>query len=564
MKNRLKTLKRSIIKSRLKTFSCFTLFLLVGPETANLTESNTIESIWMVLYSRLGQLCVDSRPSVRKSACQTLFCTISSHGSILSVDRHWLALVWRVLFPLLEQVRHLTSTASRERDKHPHNPNFLMHHSRDTAEKQWAETSVLTLAGVTRVFNAKLPVLVKLSNGEFHRMWLFLLQIVQSLALSRNAEIAQSALRGFHELLGNQNYFSSASSFISSSNTAAQTVAAAAAAASAVTTINQPPAVTSLNGAGNASAANAQTTGKKKPDSGPESGINGNSTPAFNQLTMPARSFDIAEWLAAWHTWLDIGNSLLNNNNSSNSSTTTTSTEVMTIYCWPPPGQTYLTCYVDLVSVMVDRLAPAGKFTPGDFENFSHIVDKLLAVPVLSNDYSSFILMQSESNLTPLQNSCLNTIKNFIKLFKTTDTSFQNQFITLVFHRLLAFVLFACYNNASNSGHLNSLSVEQQQQQQSTQRSSGNSKSNEIVAVNCVLFGEKALVITAGLYEETCNNEAVVENLILKTIIQVNFNFSFLNSSKTAFTLPIFYFFHRHCTSLSRSNIRVRIRALGS
>ena len=82
--------------------------------------------------------------------------------------------------PLLEQVKYFTSTASRERDKHPNNPNFLMHHSRDTAEKQWAETSVLTLSGVTRVFNSKYSVLIKLSQEEFHKMWLFLLNILQS------------------------------------------------------------------------------------------------------------------------------------------------------------------------------------------------------------------------------------------------------------------------------------------------------------------------------------------------------------------------------------------------
>ena len=390
-------------------------------ESTETVAAVTIESIWMVLYSRLGQLCVDGRPAIRKSACQTLFCTISSHGSALSIDQHWISLVWRVLFPLLEQVRHLTSTASRERDKHPHNPNFLMHHSRDTAEKQWAETSVLTLAGVTRVFNAKYAVLIRLtSNGEFHRMWLFLLGLVQSLALSRNSEIAQAALRGFHELLGNQNYFSSASSFISSSNTAAQTVAAAVAAASAVTNVNNGGggSAQQLSNGGAASSANSSTTAakeKKKPplDESPQSAKNAGNTPLTAVNGGGVKSFEIAEWLAAWKTWLDIGNSLLcaSTNNSPAQS------DSMTIYSWPPPGQTYLTCYIDLVSVIVDRLALAGKFTTKDFENFSQIMDKLLAVPVLSNDYSSFILMQAETNLTPLQSSCLNTIKNFIKVF---------------------------------------------------------------------------------------------------------------------------------------------------
>ena len=30
-----------------------------------------------------------------------------------------------------------------------------MHHSRNTAQKQWCETKVLTISGVVRVFNTK-------------------------------------------------------------------------------------------------------------------------------------------------------------------------------------------------------------------------------------------------------------------------------------------------------------------------------------------------------------------------------------------------------------------------
>jgi len=40
-----------------------------------------------------------------------------------------------------------------------------MHHSRDTAEKQWAETRFLTLAGVARVFNAKRRILQQLGTA---------------------------------------------------------------------------------------------------------------------------------------------------------------------------------------------------------------------------------------------------------------------------------------------------------------------------------------------------------------------------------------------------------------
>ena len=48
-----------------------------------------------------------------------------------------------------------------------------------------------------------------------------------------------------------------------------------------------------------------------------------------------------------------------------------------------------------------------------------------------------------------------------------------------------------------------------------------NIKSNEIVAINFVTFGEKALLILTNLYEESASHESVIENSILKSIIQV-------------------------------------------
>ena len=50
--------------------------------------------------------------------------------------------------------------------------------------------------------------------------------------------------------------------------------------------------------------------------------------------------------------------------------------------------------------------------------------------------------------------------------------------------------------------------------------SSISTKLNEIVSVNYVVFGEKALIISTALYEENAGNEAVLENFILKSIIQ--------------------------------------------
>lgn len=72
---------------------------------------------------------------------------------------------FQVLFPLLDRVKRLSSTASDSReDAAAKSGNILMHHSRDTAEKQWAETRFLTLAGVARVFNMKRKILQQLGE----------------------------------------------------------------------------------------------------------------------------------------------------------------------------------------------------------------------------------------------------------------------------------------------------------------------------------------------------------------------------------------------------------------
>ena len=360
-------------------------------------EHKSIEAIWMILYTRLGELCIDPRPAVRKSAGQTLFCTISSHSSVLS-ENAWHLLVNNVLFSLLEQVKLSISTASKERDACLNNTNFLMHHSRDTAEKQWAETCVLTLAGVTRVFNSKCNLLIKLN--DFQKLWLKLLEAIENSILSKNTEISLAALRSFHELLGNQNYYSSPNSSISLSTT--NVVAAAATAAAVVT--NQ---------------TNVQSNGQP----------NSLSSVPNTQTSSIIKYLDISQWLAAWKVCLNIGlninydkqqflqmteNNKLMRKSSKSSENQPPQIPIVPIQNCLPPNQTFLTCYNDLIPIIVDVIS--FKFTKKDFESYSTVLEKLLSIPVIGGDFASFVFVQAENNLTPLQNSCLNSIKYFIKV----------------------------------------------------------------------------------------------------------------------------------------------------
>ena len=47
-------------------------------------------------------------------SCQTLFSTIAAHGSLLAVST-WQAVLWQVLFPLLDKVGIESGLASTEK-----------------------------------------------------------------------------------------------------------------------------------------------------------------------------------------------------------------------------------------------------------------------------------------------------------------------------------------------------------------------------------------------------------------------------------------------------------------
>ena len=153
--------------------------------------------LWMILFCKMGHLCMDSRPAVRKSAGQTLFSTLSAHWSRIS-NATWHEVIWKVLFSLMDDVHRACSLAPSDRDENV-SANILMHHSRDTEEKQWQETSVLTLAGIARVFKTKRAVLLKMN--DFESAWDKILEYVQFAATNSSSEISRAALCSFEDIL---------------------------------------------------------------------------------------------------------------------------------------------------------------------------------------------------------------------------------------------------------------------------------------------------------------------------------------------------------------------------
>ncbi|KAG1680890.1 Protein MON2 [Nymphon striatum] len=167
------------------------------PPTSPSQNISKFDELWMSLFAKFSDLCVDPRPAVRKSAGQTLFSTVTAHGAVLDTSI-WHAVLWKVFFPLLDKVRSLSGSASSEKVSDM-GGNILIHHSRNTAQKQWAETQVLTLSGVARVFSTKRNALQSLS--DFSRAWALLLDHIESSSLSKNSEVSLAGLKSFQDIL---------------------------------------------------------------------------------------------------------------------------------------------------------------------------------------------------------------------------------------------------------------------------------------------------------------------------------------------------------------------------
>lgn len=195
------------------------------PICENLTP---FQSLWISLFKNLSNLCTDARLSVRKSSVQTLMSTLSQHGQILDYNT-WKAIFFYVLYPLIESVRTLSSLASNEKitqseSSKPNsceNSEFMIHYSRNTAFKQWCETQVSVINGITRILSLKLNMLIsfvvnsdlfitnKNSEEELNenekilfRIWKSYFEFICTSSTFSNAEVSISAIKCFNEIIG--------------------------------------------------------------------------------------------------------------------------------------------------------------------------------------------------------------------------------------------------------------------------------------------------------------------------------------------------------------------------
>ncbi|VFQ72111.1 unnamed protein product [Cuscuta campestris] len=189
-------------------------------EEYNLTSSNNYreqalqlnvidrDKLLFSVFSLLQSLVADERPEVRNSAVRTLFQILGSHGQKLS-NRMWENCLCNYVFPTLDCASHMAATSSKAEwqgkelgTRGGKAVHMLIHHSRNTAQKQWDETLVLVLGGIARVLRTFFPLLRNLSN--FQSGWDSLLCLVENSILHGSKEVALAAINCLHSTIVSQ------------------------------------------------------------------------------------------------------------------------------------------------------------------------------------------------------------------------------------------------------------------------------------------------------------------------------------------------------------------------
>ena len=170
-------------------------------------DEKTANSVLNVMLQQLLELSLDLRPEIRNCATNTLFSAIVSNASMLS-NVQWLHAYEEVIFPLFLRMESRSKFAmhSNEQALAPEikkGVKMTVHHSRDTAHKQWSETRVLALRGLSRVIKICLKTLM--TETWFQETWLQALDLcigaVHSVGQGRDLEVSLAGVDTIFDLL---------------------------------------------------------------------------------------------------------------------------------------------------------------------------------------------------------------------------------------------------------------------------------------------------------------------------------------------------------------------------
>lgn len=179
---------------------------MLGSRDASASSVSGSEALLDVIYDALFKISKDARPEVRNSGSRSLFAMVAAHGNRLSADL-WSTCLWEKLFPLLRYSFHMSVTSSKEEAEAAllgkskgEQVRLVVHHSRNTEQKQWDETVVVCLVGMSRLMHSQFERMTRMPG--FDDGWSELMLVIESSLAGGRKEVALSAMSLLSGLLG--------------------------------------------------------------------------------------------------------------------------------------------------------------------------------------------------------------------------------------------------------------------------------------------------------------------------------------------------------------------------
>lgn len=164
------------------------------------------------------------------------------------------------------------------------------------------------------------------------------------------------------------------------------------------------------------------------------------------------------------------------------------------------PSQAFLTALVQIFPALFQHIHL--RFTEDDLRKLCDVLMNAVMVPVHSDSTPYIMSTMSDSLLTPLHDGVLDCME-LLQKEAMSETATLKTIIGAVFKQLLSFSRFSCSPPYYESRKRN-----------------GSSNTVEWVSMNYIPFGEKALSVAVKLYQQTANDQQVIDGQILHEIIK--------------------------------------------
>ena len=188
---------------------------------ARVFTDEELDKNWLVIFHELERCARDKRFDVRNNSIQSLFKMIITHSTTIHTSVIQEAIEC-VVFRMLKYV--LTTTLENQKEKRvpdatgkssensknaatndnanrdKNGARIVLHHTRDTREKQWDSSLILCIEGVTRLYTSMFQLIFTFPT--FVELWTKMTDFISSSAERHSEETTESAVHNTVLLLG--------------------------------------------------------------------------------------------------------------------------------------------------------------------------------------------------------------------------------------------------------------------------------------------------------------------------------------------------------------------------